>query len=231
MNPMTMVAAALVSAGTLSAGTLQEPAGVRVLIRTDAGDIEVEVDTVRAPVTATNFLRYVDAGSFTDGSFYRVVRSDNQPNEQVKIDVIQGGRARGTVRFPPIELERTNATGLIHQDGALSMARAGVDTATSEFFICVGAQPELDYGGQRNPDGQGFAVFGHVIRGMDVVHRIHTMPAERQQLNQRVRIIGMERIASNGPKWPARTERAFRRSWTDAWPSTLQTGTRYADQG
>lgn len=97
----------------------------------------------------------------------------------VKIDVIQAGIKPGTKDpYPPIALERTSQTGLRHIDGALSMARGDkADSATSSFFICVGPQPELDFGGKRNPDGQGFAVFGRVTKGMDVVRRIHTAPA------------------------------------------------------
>jgi peptidyl-prolyl cis-trans isomerase A (cyclophilin A) len=166
----------------------------RVVIQTDLGDIEVEVDSMRAPVTAANFLRYVDLGFYGFGRFHRTVREDNQPQSKVKIAVIQAGLDSLRVQeFPPIPLERTRATGLRHRDGTLSMARDGPDSATADFFICVGDQPELDFGGKRNPDGQGFAAFGRVVLGMDVVARIHQAPAAEQQLTPAVKIRGIAR--------------------------------------
>lgn len=169
----------------------------RVVINTTLGDIEVELDPLHAPLTTANFLRYVDAGLYDHGAFHRTVKPDNQPQNKVKIEVIQGGidPARGEADdFPPIELERTNLTGIRHRDGTISMARDGPDTATSDFFICIGDQPELDYHGRRNPDGQGFAAFGHVVRGMDVVRRIQQAPAEGQTLTPPVRILTVRRV-------------------------------------
>src|SRR3989440_8804620 len=95
--------------------------------------------------------------------------------------------------FEPIKLERTNQTGLKHVNGAISMARLGADTATSDFFVCIGDQPELDYGGKRNPDGQGFAAFGKVVKGMDVVKEIQAAPAEGQTLKPPVKILKVTR--------------------------------------
>ena len=121
------------------------PDEVLVRIETELGTIVVAVDTARAPVTAANFLRYVDAGHYAGGRFHRTVRlnPDNQPVSPVKIEVIQAGVARERERagFSPIRLERTSVTGLRHLDGVISMARLGPDTATSDFFICVGDQP------------------------------------------------------------------------------------------
>jgi len=173
------LAAAMAVASPLGAQSLPH-----VVFRTERGEIEVEVDTIRAPVTGKNFLRYVDGGFFTNGSFYRVVRADNQPNDSIRITVIQAGASREKrgQGFPPIELERTSVTGLKHLDGTLSMARAGPNTATSSFFICLGPQPALDFGGMRNPDGQGFAAFGRVVRGLDVARRIQSEPAKGQNL-------------------------------------------------
>ena len=155
-----------------------------VVFRTERGEIELEVDTIRAPITGKNFLRYVDVGFFTNGSFFRVVRQDNQPNDSIRIEVIQAGASREKrgQGFPPIELERTSVTGLKHLDGTISMARAGVNTATSSFFICLGPQPALDFGGMRNPDGQGFAAFGRVVKGLDVARRIQSEAANGQTL-------------------------------------------------
>jgi peptidyl-prolyl cis-trans isomerase A (cyclophilin A) len=168
---------------------------VHVLLHTETGDIEIEVDTIRAPITATNFLRYVDRGFYDGAEFYRTVTMENQPDNQVKIEVIQGGNeARENEDLPPIALERTSHTGLKHVDGAISMARDGPDSATSEFFICVGDQPGLDHGGKRNPDGQGFAAFGHVVKGMDIVWKIHQSPAQGQKLTPAIKILSVKRI-------------------------------------
>jgi peptidyl-prolyl cis-trans isomerase A (cyclophilin A) len=163
---------------------------VRVRLETALGPIEIEVDGTRAPVTAANFLRYVDRGDYDGGRFHRTVRAGNQPGKTVLIDVIQAGRDPASPRpeLPAITLERTSVTGLRHVDGAVSMARDGPDTATSDFFICIGDQPELDFGGHRNPDGQGFAVFGRVVAGMDVARRIHAAPADGQSLTPPVTI-------------------------------------------
>lgn len=114
---------------------------VEVAIQTDVGIIELEIATRQAPVTAANFLKYVEAGAYTCASFRRTVRPDNQPNNDVKIQVIQAGPAPGTTAFPAIPLERTSVTGLSHRDGTLSMARDGPDSATSDFFLCIDDQP------------------------------------------------------------------------------------------
>jgi peptidyl-prolyl cis-trans isomerase A (cyclophilin A) len=166
----------------------------RFVLKTELGDIEAEVDTIHAPVTAANFLRYVDLGFYRFGRFHRTVRADNQPTDKVKIAVIQAGLDSLRVKdFPPIKLERTKLTGLRHKDGTLSMARDGPDTATSDFFICIGDQPALDFGGKRNPDGQGFAAFGRVVLGMDVVQKIQSAPAQGQKLQPPVAIVSIAR--------------------------------------
>lgn len=170
----------------------------QVLIRTSLGNIRVEIDSAAAPITAANFLRYVDEGAFEGASFYRTVTLDNQPDNDVKIEVIQGGLLAtegGRERMhEPINHETTDQTGLLHKDGALSMARAQPGTATSEIFICIGDQPELDFGGTRNPDGQGFAAFGRVVDGMDVVRWIQQQPADGQRLTPPIEIINITRV-------------------------------------
>ena len=162
----------------------------RVLVETSLGDIEVELDAMSAPSTTRNFLRYVLEGFYSDGIFFRTVTASNQPQDPVKIAVIQARAdpSREREAFTPITIERTRDTGLMHRDGTISMARRGPDTATHHFFICVGDQPELDFGGRRNPDGQGFAAFGRVIKGMDVVRKIHESPADGQMLSPPVLI-------------------------------------------
>ncbi|NNM04851.1 MAG: peptidylprolyl isomerase [Gemmatimonadetes bacterium] len=182
-------------AGATSAQAREQP--VQLEIRTELGVIKVEVYPDRAPITVANFLRYVDGGYYDGGSFHRTVHDENQPNDSVRIVVIQGDmdRSRGADGFGAIELERTHLTGLLHVDGAISMARSGPDSATSSFFICVGDQHELDFEGRRNPDGQGFAAFGVVVDGMDVVRAINRSPAEGQSLAPPIRILGVDRSA------------------------------------
>jgi peptidyl-prolyl cis-trans isomerase A (cyclophilin A) len=154
----------------------------------------VELYAEQAPATVSNFLQYVKGGHYRGGSFFRTVTMDNQPHNPVKIEVIQGGIHpwREQDLLPPIKLERTHVTGVQHKDGIISMARMGPDSAQASFFICIGDQPELDYGGKRNPDGQGFAAFGKVIQGMDVVHAIHRAPEEGQGLMPPVIILDVK---------------------------------------
>ncbi len=179
---------------SIAARSSEAQALPRVIIQTALGDIEVEIDSIHAPVTAANFLRYVDLGFYRFGRFHRTVRDGNQSGSKVKIAVVQSGLDSLRVKeFPPIKLERTSVTKLSHQDGTISMARDGPDTGTSDFFICVGNQPSLDFGGKRNPDGQGFAAFGRVVLGMDVVGKIHSAPANGQALKPAVRIVSIVR--------------------------------------
>lgn len=168
---------------------------VPVVIETTRGVIAVLVDSARAPVSATNFLRYVDSLAYDGGRFHRAVTMQNQPTDTVRIEVIQGGpnAARVGARFAPIPLERTRDTGLRHRDGTLSMARSGPDSATSDFFICIGDQPALDFGGHRNLDGQGFAAFGTVTSGMEVVRAIQRSPVTAQAIVPPVEIIRVRR--------------------------------------
>jgi peptidyl-prolyl cis-trans isomerase A (cyclophilin A) len=155
-------------------------ADVNIVIETEKGVMEAVLYDTKAPVTVANFLKYVDAKRYDGGRFHRTVRTkpDNQPQSAVKIDVIQASAVEVPgAKDQPIQLERTRDTALHHVDGALSMARSEPDSATSDFFICIGPQPELDFGGKRNPDGQGFAVFGKVTKGMDAAKGIHESPS------------------------------------------------------
>ncbi|QQR76086.1 MAG: peptidylprolyl isomerase [Holophagales bacterium] len=169
---------------------------IRVEIRTDLGVIEIALEPTRAPTTVANFLRYVDAGRYDGGRFHRTVRPDNEVRPEIPIEVVQAGVAPGRELddFPPISLERTRDTGLRHVDGAISMARDAPDSATSDFFVCLGDQPALDFGGQRNPDGQGFAVFGRVVSGMGVLRRIQAAPASGQTLTPPILIRTVRRL-------------------------------------
>jgi peptidyl-prolyl cis-trans isomerase A (cyclophilin A) len=197
---LIIVIAALIQGG----GPVTAQAPVRVRVHTELGDIVVEVDQVKAPITAANFLRYVDARHYDGGTWHRTVKMDNQPESTVKIEVIQAGvnALRAKDGFAPIALERTTTTGIKHQDGAISMARGAPDSATSGWFICINDQPSLDFGGHRNPDGQGFAAFGRVVSGMDVVRKIQsasssttrTTNADAQRLTPPIKILKVERV-------------------------------------
>jgi peptidyl-prolyl cis-trans isomerase A (cyclophilin A) len=173
------LAAALVIVAGASPGPALRQNVVGVMFETEKGTIEVEVDRERAPTTAANFLRYVDAGFYDGGTVNRAVRPDNTVRRDVEIQVVQFQIDAAREPFPPIPLERTHVTGLKHVDGTLSMARNGPDTATDSFSIVIGDQPEMDFGGRRQPDGQGFAAFGRVVGGVDVVKRIHASPTGR----------------------------------------------------
>ena len=136
------------------------------------------------------------AGFIRVAGFIRTVTMENQPNNDVRIEVIQAGinPDRREESLPSIALERTSDTGLRHVDGAISMARGGPDSARSDFFICINFQPSLDFGGDRNADGQGFAAFGKVVLGMDIVRKIQVAPYEEQRLEPPVRIQSITRI-------------------------------------
>ena len=151
---------------------------VPVVFETELGNITMEVDVVRAPITGTNFLRYVDGKFYDGGVVNRAVRPDNTIRHDVPIQVIQFqiNPERRREQFPPIKMENTAVTGRKHVNGALSMARSAPDSATASFSIVIGDQPEMDFGGKRNADGHGFAVFGTVVEGMEVVRKIHQSP-------------------------------------------------------
>ena len=198
MRTAGLLVASLIMLATLApaarAQSAAGAAGPTIIIETSAGEIRVSLDTAHAPATTANFLRYVDQHFYDDTAFYRTVRADNQPDNAVKIDVIQGGlHDEAGAGYAPIPLEHTSKTGLRHVDGAISMARDGPETATSEFFICIGDQPELDFGGRRNPDGQGFAAFGRVVKGMEVVKKVQKSPADGQTLKPPVKITSVRR--------------------------------------
>lgn len=169
----------------------------KITIRTEFGDIHARIFLKKAPVTSSNLLQYIDAHLFDSTYFYRVVRLDNQPNDSVLIEVIQGGRFKDEDKgFPPIIHETTEMTGIHHRNGTLSMARSTPGTASSEFFICIGNQPDLDFGGRRNRDRQGFAAFGKVTGGMSVVKRIHSIKPSGQYLEPPVLILEITRVGN-----------------------------------
>jgi peptidyl-prolyl cis-trans isomerase A (cyclophilin A) len=149
------------------------PAGPRVELVTPQGRIVVEVYPDKAPVTAGNFLRYVDRKLYDGATFYRANRATGAP----EYGMVQGGfNDMPGKKLPPIAHEPTSKTGLKHVDGAISVGRFAPGTATSEFFICVGDMPYLDADPKAKGDNQGFAAFGRVVEGMDVVKKILALP-------------------------------------------------------
>ncbi len=152
-------------------------APVYTRVETPLGAFVIRVDPTRAPITVANYLAYVDRHLLDKGSVYRIVTPANQPqNKGSIIEVVQWGMNNPDEDPPPLPAiahETTARTGLKHLDGTVSMARNEPGTAAAEFFICIGPQPSLDFAGTRNPDGQGFAAFGQVVAGMDVVKAIY----------------------------------------------------------
>ena len=168
----------------------------KIIIETNLGNITLELYEKKAPLTTKNFIKYIVDERYKGATFYRVVTQNNQPNSKVKIEVIQGGLYEDNhpQNLAPIPHENTDKTGVLHLNGVISMARYEPGTATFEFFICVGDQPSLDFGGNRNPDNYGFAAFGKVITGMDVVRKIQQQPEKDQYLDPKIPILKMKVI-------------------------------------
>jgi peptidyl-prolyl cis-trans isomerase A (cyclophilin A) len=162
------------SAGALAAWpALGQTALPRARLTTALGDIDVELATDKAPITANNFLAYVDQKRLDGCTFYRAMKLIAQPLD----GLIQGGLNGNPAKvLPPIAHEPTNKTGLSHKDGTISLARYAPGTATCDFFICVGDVTSLDADPSQSGDNQGFAAFGHVVAGMDVAKKILTSP-------------------------------------------------------
>jgi peptidyl-prolyl cis-trans isomerase A (cyclophilin A) len=198
-RPAATLAVALAALGLASWTPPPNPIPL-VLIKTDLGDIAVGLRIYEAPGTVCNFLRYVETGAYEGGQFFRTVVAETNDNPN-PIDVIQAATPKGDddPGLGPIPLERTRDTGLKHVAGVISMARDGPDTATSSFFIVVKDAPALDYGGKRNPDGQGFAAFGGVAGGMDVVRAIQALPATDERITRPVRIRSI-RLVTGTPR-------------------------------
>lgn len=186
----------------------QAPAGtVRVLLHTTAGDMVVALETQKAPITAGNFLHYVDAHRLDGAEFYRAMKTGPDAG------LVQGGVRDTAKLFPPIAHEPTSQTGLSHVDGALSVPRFALGTARGDFTIMVGDQKYLDAGPGSAGDGQGYAVFGRVVEGMDVVRRIlgaPTSPTEGegvmkgQMLAPRIKILTARRLPATATPSPPR---------------------------
>ena len=182
---VTPIAAALLLAAAAVPQAAPEPTLPRVLITTQYGPITLELDHRRAPATACNFMRYASAGLYDSGRFFRSVLG---PINVVQAETIHGSDDPG---LGPIPLERTRDTGLRHVAGAVSMARDGPDTATSSFFIVTHDSPALDFGGGRNPDGQGFGAFGRVVEGIGLLHHFQGFPAVEERIQPPVTMLSV----------------------------------------
>lgn len=188
----------LVVAGLLISCTSKQYAHPHVLIQTEAGDIEAELYTDKAPKTAGTFLKNAEEGLYKGSSFYRILNNVNQPSDAPKSELIQGGIWKSDYKkassLPGTPHESTKQTGILHKDGVLSMARMEPGTASSEFFICIGDQPGFNFGGDNNPDGQGYAAFGKVVKGMDIVNRIYNRSENNQAFTPPVAVWNIKKL-------------------------------------
>lgn len=169
-------------------------APIHCLINTQLGNVAIELYPAKAPVTVANFMQYVNRHLYDSSSFFRACTPANEADRKVQIQVIQGGNVKDGKELDSIAIETTKQTGLLHKNGTLSMARSGPNSATSQFFICINDQPALDYAGARNPDGQGFAAFGRVTGGMDIVKKIQAQSCKGQYLIKPVIIYSIEEV-------------------------------------
>lgn len=195
MTNKHLIAFALLFAAACSSPKQGNP---HIEIQTRIGKIEVELFADKAPKTVAAILSYIDSGLYRDASFYRVLNVNNQPSDALKAELIQGGlwNKKGVRRdlLHGIPHETTRETGILHTDGVISLARQEPGTATTEFFICVDDQPGFNYGGENNPDGQGYAAFGKVVKGLGIVKRIYNMPEEDQYFDPPVPIYNIVKL-------------------------------------
>ena len=172
-------------------------ANPHIEIQTKFGDIELELYAKQAPKTVAAFLSYIDSGFYERSSFYRVMNQDNQVIDSWKAELVQGGlwktNYKRATTLKGVPHENTEQTKIKHLNGVISLARLEPGTATTEFFICVGDQPGFDFGGENNPDGQGYAAFGKVVRGMEVLHKIYGQPERNQSFDPPVHIFNIVR--------------------------------------
>lgn len=168
-----------------------------ILIATTHGNIEVELFPDQAPKTVTAFLSYIDSGYYQNASFYRVLKTEDYPMKN-NPGIIQGGiwqtNPRIKIKIPGIEHESTKLTGLSHLSGTISLARTTPGTANTEFFICIGDQSSIDAGGADTDDGEGYAAFGNVFKGMDVVKRIQSQNSYGDKFDNPIAILKISRL-------------------------------------
>ena len=169
-----------------------------IAIQTQSGDIELELYPKQAPKTVAAFLGYIDSGFYFNSNFYRVLNLENQPTNAPKTELIQGGiwktNHTKAVQIPGIPHESTQETGIHHTDGVISLARLAPGTASTEFFICVGKQSGLDYGGENVADRQGYAAFGKVVKGLNIIQKIYRHNENDQYFTPAVPIYNIVRL-------------------------------------
>jgi peptidyl-prolyl cis-trans isomerase A (cyclophilin A) len=191
MHKLIIAAAALL---LFSCSSNKNP---HIIIKTNLGNVEAELYPDKAPKTVAAFLSYIDSGFYKNSSFYRVLFIEAMASDY-NTGIIQGGiwqsNNKKAIALPGIDHEPPKQTGLSHTTGTLSLARSTPGTANSEFFICVGDQTGYDSSKNYNPDGLGFAAFGRVISGMDIVRQIHKQPANGQSFTRPVTILNVERL-------------------------------------
>ncbi|MEO7266268.1 MAG: peptidylprolyl isomerase [Ferruginibacter sp.] len=160
-----------------------------VIINSQLGEIEIELYPAKAPKTVAAFLSNVDAGVYNNTSFYRVLKADEMPTDH-NTGLIQGGvyKTNPGIEKTAIPHESTTESGLSHTSGTISMARTEPGTATTEFFICIGDQSSLDAGASGTPDGQGFAAFGKVVKGMSIVRKIQQQSSHGDAFDEQILI-------------------------------------------
>ena len=189
---------AIILATIIVSCSSQRQGNPHIEIRTRIGDIEVELFPDKAPQTVAAILSYIDSGLYENASFYRVLNFANQPSDAPKAELIQGGlwNKKEVQRdlLKGIPHESTQQTGIHHTNGVISLARQEPGTGTTEFFICIGDQPGFDFGGENNPDKQGYAAFGKVVKGMDIVRRIYDLPEDEQYFDPPVPIYKITRL-------------------------------------
>lgn len=182
----------------ISCKTNTDPQRPHIEIETKIGEIEIELFADKAPKTVAAFLANIDAGIYNNSTFYRILSRDNQPSDAEKTELIQGGiwnkKAGKKIDRPYIPHETTAQTGILHKEGVISMARLEPGTASTEFFICLSNQPGLDYGNENNPDKQGYAAFGKVVKGMDIVRTIFNRPETDQRFDPPIDIFDIVKL-------------------------------------
>ena len=178
MHRRTVLTGLAAAAATPVLAQTATPGIVRVTMTTAEGPLILELAADKAPLTVSNFLRYVDAGRYNGGEIYRGMAVSSNP----LMGLVQGGAKPGKP-IPPVAHEPTTQTGLKHVDGTVSLARYAPGTATSDFFICVGDAPYLDANPAATGDNAGFAAFGQVVEGMDIIKRILVMPKSQKADN------------------------------------------------
>ncbi len=168
----------------------------QIIIKTSLGNIDAELYPLQAPNTVAAFLSYIDSGLYKKSSFYRLTFLESITSSQYT-GIIQGGiwQTNNAVAstLPGIPHESPKQTGLSHTDGTLSLARTTAGSANSEFFICIGDQTAYDNGADLNSDGLGFAAFGRITAGMDIVYKIHKQHTNGEAFVKPVEIIAIER--------------------------------------